>query len=213
MSHSARESLTRWTRAAIDWVYNRSDRETVIIGALVLVAVISLGIALLTRSSTTNTPPSDIRDRADQPRLIRFTNDSGGYRFEYPETWEIRQEGSLSRLQSPNGRILLSFGVTHAHGLDTAASRLASSLSVSPGRSESIGTSRESIAGARALLKSGTTLDPTGRPIRYLAIAIDGRSITYTISITVPSHADPEQVLLDIERIVSSFGASGGSFV
>jgi hypothetical protein len=70
---------------------------------------------------------------------------------------------------------------------------------------ELIGTTRETIAGSPSLLASGTTTDESGRPVRFLAIAVRGDAHNYAITIVVPAGSNPSRVLPRVERLVASF--------
>lgn len=50
----------------------------------------------------------------------------------------------------------------------------------------------------------GTTTDESGRPVRFLAIAVRADVGTYAITILVPAGSDPSRVL-PVERVVASF--------
>lgn len=209
-------TVREWRYAAIDWLRRRDAGQRFGIGALVVISAIAVVVFVaMAPRSTTSTHPLDIPRSPERPQSppLPFLNQVGEYWFAYPRAWDLTEEGSLSRLQSPSGNVVLSFGVSFTDGLERVTTRLVGSLGGVREAGETIGTSRQRIAGAPAFLKSGMTRDETGRLIRYLAIAIGGGSRTYTIFITVPARTDPEQVLSRVERIVTSFGASNESFV
>lgn len=209
-----RRTLRRWRFAAIDWLYEREPAEMFVFGLFVVAAMVAIVVRFFVMSPTStvgSAPPLDIRNGSEGSRsepAVRFLNQAGGYHFAYPEAWDLSQEGKLSQLESPNGNIVLSFGVTLDDNLARATTHLVRRLAGPPREEKVIGTSRERIAGSPAFMRGGMTRDETGTSIRYLAIAIDGDDRTYTISITVPAHVDPENVLSTVESIVTSFGTT-----
>jgi hypothetical protein len=206
-----RPTLRRWSDSAADWLYQRKFAEPIIFGVcLVVSAALVAGAFLMTSASTTRAPPADVSESPKRPERqpIQFVNQAGGYSFAYPQTWDLTQEAAVSRLESRTARIVVTFGVSFANRLERVTTRMVRSRFGPTGEGKMIGTGRQRIAGAPAFLNSGMTRDETGRPTRYLAIAIDGDSRTYTILITVPAHADPEMVLTPVERVVTSFETS-----
>jgi hypothetical protein len=207
-----RRRLGRWRLSAADWYYERKSAQTFILGAVMVVSV-SIGVVVLvtTPSSTPTPPPANISDSPEEPEQqqpVRFMNHAGGYVFEYPDAWQLTHEGDLSNLESPTGRIAMAFGVSPAGRLELVSTRLLRSQFGPTGEGKLIGTKRQRIAGAPAVLQSGLTRDGTGVLIRYLAIAIDGDSREYTILITVSGRSDPARVLRTVEEIVASFETS-----
>jgi hypothetical protein len=138
------------------------------------------------------------------------TNLLGGYTFTYPRTWTVEEEGAETKLASPDGGTVLSFGsgatlqVGDGGGEPAGDQELLRSLG-SIGEPSVLGTAWQQVAGHRSLLVSGTAHDPVGRPIRFLVIAIPGDRPTHTISIVVPAHSAPSQTLPRLEPIVASF--------
>jgi hypothetical protein len=155
------------------------------------------------------TPQDDLPfgiDEIHSPDVRDYTNIPAGYGFSYPSTWELDEGGSSARLESPGGNTVVSFGSLGVTvGLDAATEGLIEALPGSRTSQELIGTTRERIAGSPSLLTSGTATDRSGRPIRFLAIAVRGDVRTYAITIVVPAGSDPSRVLPRVERVVSSF--------
>ena len=138
------------------------------------------------------------------------TNLLGGYAFTYPPTWTVEEEGAETELASPDGETVLSFGsgetlqVGDRGGELPGGHDLLRSLGsiVEP---SVLGTAWQRVAGHRSFLVSGTADDRVGRSIRFLVIAIPGEQPTHAISIVVPAHSAPSQMLPRLERIVASF--------
>jgi hypothetical protein len=155
--------------------------------------------------------PAPGRPPLSAPRgPLVHTNLLGGYTFTYPRTWTVEEEGAETKLASPDGGTVLSFGsgatlqVGDGGGEPAEDQELLRSLG-SIGEPSVLGTAWQQVARHRSLLVSGTAHDPVGRPIRFLVIAIPGDWPTHTISIVVPAHSAPSQMLPRLEPIVSSF--------
>lgn len=156
-------------------------------------------------------PPAPGSPPVSAPRgPLVHTNLLGGYTFTYPRTWTVKEEGAETKLASPDGGTALSFGsgatlqVGDGGGEPAGDQELLRSLG-SIGEPSVLGTAWQQVAGHRSLLVSGTAHDPVGRTIRFLVIAIPGDRPTHTISIVVPAHSAPSQMLPRLEPIVASF--------
>jgi hypothetical protein len=151
----------------------------------------------------------DIPSQAEErPALVAYINQKGGYAFDYPSGWAASKVGTLSRIESPSGRVYLTFNVGARAPLNVASSRLVESLYGKDTTRELLGTRRERIAGAPTLLAGGTAEDEGGKRIRFLAISVRGQAHNYEISIVVPAESDARRLLPRLEEIVSSFQIS-----
>jgi hypothetical protein len=195
----------------LDWFDTQDPRELFVL-ALGIVVVLVVAIIVLPTSEDGRTdarpnPPPLVEER---PTSVEHTNRQGGYGFDYPARWDAMKSGTLSRLESPNGRIIMTFEVG-APGTLNASDRMVESLGGNVTIHELIGTQRERIAGAPSLLASGIGEDETGKRIRFLAISVRGQLHTYEISIVVPVGSEPRRLLPRLEEIVSSFEILGPS--
>ena len=136
---------------------------------------------------------------------VAYRNPAGGYGFTYPASWELIESGERTRLESPSGGVVLSFGIGTSGGLRATTSRLTGSLVGSPSDQELIGSRQDVIGGSRSLLTSGIAESLYGRPVRFLAVAIQGEPDNYGISIVVPLGSNPSRLLPILEGIVTSF--------
>jgi hypothetical protein len=138
------------------------------------------------------------------------TNLLGEYTFTYPRTWTVEEEGADTELASPDGGTVLSFGsgatlqVGDGGGEHPGDQELLRSLG-SIAEPSVLGSAWQQVAGHRSFLVSGTAHDPVGRSIRFVVIAIPGERPRHTISIVVPAHSAPSQMLPRLEPIVASF--------
>jgi hypothetical protein len=138
-------------------------------------------------------------------RELEFTNVPGGYGFSYPSNWDIRQAGTYTELESPNGDTVLSFRRTGGPWGEDTSTDLLGWMTESLYSPVVLGTTRERIAGIQSFLLSGTGRDLVGRRVRFLAIALPGQRPRHLISIVVPADSDPSSMLERVEAIVTSF--------
>jgi hypothetical protein len=192
----------------LDFLHDHDPAELFVLTiGLVVVAAAPFMVVMF---ATPPTSPDDLPIGVDQiqqapPGVIGYTNVAAGYGFSYPSTWELSEVGSSARLESPRGDTVVSFDSVAADGLDAASEGLIEAVPGSVASQELIGTTREQIGGAPSLLTSGTATDESGRPVRFLAIAVRGDVRNYAITIVVPAGSDPSRVLWRVERVVASF--------
>jgi hypothetical protein len=107
---------------------------------------------------------------------------SGGYSFRYPDGWELQTEGAVSKVLSPDRRMVVSVGP----GLDDSlrqtsdefvalVERQYQGVNVSSG-------ARVSVDGSPGLITSGTAINERGAEIRLFAIAMDESGRHYLVT-------------------------------
>lgn len=149
--------------------------------------------------------PSPIQET----RLRSVVNSAGGYGFVVPGSWDVQVAGAQTRVESPDGRLALTFEPGRSGDIESASTRLLASVSEAHAKHELIGRSWEQIGGARALLVSGVAANPKRGSVRFLAITVRARPRNLAIMISVPVGSDPVRVLPRLERIVTSFSIVG----
>jgi hypothetical protein len=207
-----RQSLVRRTARRVidrarDWIDDHDPTELFmsIVGLFLIVGTLMVVFVAATpdpSDTLISLPPRTGQAKSD---VVAYENAIGGYGFTYPSGWELTESGGRSRLESPNGGVVLSFEAGTAGGLEETTTHLVESLGGPPSTRELIGTRRDQIAGSPSLLTSGIGEDRIGRPVRYLAVAIRGEPINYGISILVPAGSSPGRLLPILEQIVASF--------
>ena len=196
------------------------DHALQLFGLTILCSVLTAGVLLIGAYLGRDSEPGGIVHAPvpapESPPLpaqrgpLVYTNLLGGYAFTYPRTWTVEEEGAETELASPDGETMLSLGSGETLQLGNGGAEptgdqyLLRSLGtiVEP---SVLDTAWQQVAGHRSFLVSGTADDPVGRSIRFLVIAIPGERATHTISIMVPAHSAPSQMLPRLERIVASF--------
>jgi hypothetical protein len=196
-------AATRRSHPARDWIADRyRDRALWYFFACLIVTIVLLVVAdSVERSDSTD------RERTDGalPRgYVEHVSRAGAYRFIYPQAWDLRVDGRMTRVTSPDGTIDLSFRPRpkNERGLSPSSLR-----PIDPNLSQEhvIGSRWELIGGSLSLLVGGTATDVSGRRVRFLEISVGAEPQDYAITIVVPFASDPGTVLPRIEAIVSSF--------
>ncbi len=137
--------------------------------------------------------------------LVEYENRTGGYRFIYPQTWDLRNDGRFTQVTSPDGTIDLSFQPRPNGTQGLSASPLLRPSDPEHSHERLIGSRWELIGGSLSLLVGGTATDTSGRRVRFLQISVGAEPRDYSITIVVPFKSDPEEVLPLVEEIVSTF--------
>jgi hypothetical protein len=203
--------------ATLDWIEGYA--LALVLAGIILLTVWAVMLLMVASAGESNdqaapppvdeetTPPSPTQQ--PQQGAVDYVNPTQGYGFSYPGAWSLREEERSTRIESPNGRILLLFEPGAAGDLDGASSRLLGSIAESTANRQLIGLTRRQIDGSRSVLVAGTATNEAGEPVRFLAISIRGELHNYAISIFVPRRSDPARVLPRIEEIVASFDILG----
>lgn len=193
------------------WVDDNELVRPLVVGILVVMALAAFVVAGLVRSGEPNgggvaaAPPTAPPPARDEPsRTTAYENLFGGYAFAYPDTWRLIESGAVAHIKSPNGRLVLSFGLASGPNLAAGSDRTVDTIVQGWADQELTGTTHERIAGSRSLLVGGMISEGEAR-MRFLAITVRARPRNYAISILAPRAADPERVLPVVEEIVASF--------
>jgi hypothetical protein len=209
-------------RGGVDRIRHPAPAFLVALGALLVPATLAvLATSLIDGSKhsgpieasppgTAPTAPTERPIEEPERGTVAHVNSAGDYAFAYPSAWQIEEAEAVTRLESPNGDIVLSFEPGASGDIATASGRLVSSIlgvdGSDPLAGQALtGSAWERIDGSRSFIVSGVTEDPTGRSMRFLAITVRAVPRTYAISGLVPAGSDPTRVLPTIEEIVSSF--------
>lgn len=210
VAHAARRLSPRRAWDAILNLVDAHDlTRPIAVLALLLVAAGAF-VVLATLGEDERRVANADRSPVEERRPSPFVNRPGGYGISVPETWNVSQDGPLTRVASPNGRVVVTFERGSAGELEEASARLLASLLDAQSDQTLIGRTWERIGGSRSLLVSGTATE-SGRAVRFLAIAVKAQPRNYAITITVPTASDPATVLPRLERLLSSFEILGSS--
>jgi len=200
---------SRRSHPARDWIGDPyRDRALWYFFACLIVTVVILVVA----DSVDRSGPTDqAQTEGSLARgFVEHVSRAGGYRFVYPQTWGLRDEGRATRVTSPDGTVDLSFRPRpkDERGLSPSSLR---PIDPKLTHERVIGSRWELIGGSLSLLVGGTATDESGRRVRFLEISVGADPQDYAITIVVPFASDPGDVLPRIEAIVSSFETLGSS--
>lgn len=204
-----RFSARRAWGAALGWIDDNDAARSLPFFALFVVAIGTLLLVVTSGGRQEEGPGIPRFAPPDGERVRSVVNPAGGYEFSVPASWHVRVEGPQTLVQSPDGRIVLTFGLGASGDIEHAATLLLASLNEAHAERELIGRAREQIGGSRALLVSGVAANQKRGSVRFLAITVRAQPRNYAITISVPVGSDPARVLPRLERIVTSFAIVG----
>jgi hypothetical protein len=128
----------------------------------------------------------------------------GGYSFDYPSRWKMRTVGAVTKVSSPDRRVVVSVGPA-PHGPLRRASR--TFMSYVQEHYERVHLSRSvggSIGGPRSLVTRGSLTNNRGTDIRLLAVAISESGQRYLIAGFSHTSVDRGRLRSQVNRIVGS---------
>jgi hypothetical protein len=166
------------------------------------------------RGHASPTPTSPVRPNhptasPSLPDVKVHVNDRAGYLFSYPDSWALSPSGQDAMLVSPDGDVVVSFGLAPIGSLERASDGVLASLTSGYGDVELVaGDVERTEQGERSLVVGGTATDENGDLIRFLAITIQGSDQNRAITVHFSADSDPVAVLPSIREIVASYRIS-----
>lgn len=175
---------------------------------------VSLTVLLMAALSGSAPTPSTHARPVESPTVAAPTEEQrlhinavGGYSFEPPAGWAVHDRGSASELISPDGGVVVSFGLGRPGTLSGAIGALLDSVR---GRYDDVRfgeLERTHVDGHRAAVVSGGLLNEHGVRVRFLGLAMRVGGANRVMAVFVAQPADPAEVIPAIELLVGSFGA------
>lgn len=160
-------------------------------------------------SPTSAAGPNQATASPSLPGVNVHVNDRAGYLFSYPNSWALAPSGQDAMLVSPNGDVVVSFGLAPIGSLERASDGVVASLTNGYGDVELVaGGVERTEQGERSLVVGGTATDANGDLIRFLAITIQGSDQNRAITVHFSADSDPVAVLPSIREIVASYRTS-----
>jgi hypothetical protein len=141
---------------------------------------------------------------------LGHVNAEAGYSFISPSDWVLSEEGTTSKVTSPDMAAIVSFGLGASGDLEEASARFVSSLEEAYGDLVITGTVQSEIGGSPATAVTAEATNEAGVPILVLAITVAGPDRNYAISAFTAREAGSELSQV-IEEIVASFRPPAGS--
>jgi len=208
-----------WSRRG---VASRTAILVTVLSALLAVPVIALIRAgrdtPVPSSGTPATPAASPEIRAgrdtsaaeDQlPGFGVHVNEQAGYLFSYPDAWTLSHSGETTRLLSPKGDIVMTFGLAPSRALEPASDRVVAKVASSYSDVELVtGEVERTPQGQPSLVVGGRATDASGAAVRFLVITIRGTDQTRAITVRFAAGSDPLDSLPVIREIVASFRTS-----
>ena len=135
-----------------------------------------------------------------------YVNAQAGYRFSYPDSWQLSRSEETVRLVSSDGGVVMVFGVAPPGPLDEASVRVVESLTDTYRNAKLVtGGIERTSGGIRFLIIGGKAIHATGAPVGFLAITIQGTDENQAITVRFAAHSDPLDALPAIRKIIASY--------
>ena len=135
-----------------------------------------------------------------------YVNAQAGYRFSFPDSWQLSRSEETARLVSSDGGVVMVFGVAPSGPLEEASVRVVESLTDTYRNAKLVtGGIERTPAGIRFLMVGGKVAHATGAPVRFLVITIQGPDENQAITVRFSTHSDPLDALPAIRKIIASY--------
>jgi hypothetical protein len=135
-----------------------------------------------------------------------YVNAQAGYRFSYPDSWQLSRSEETVRLVSSDGGVVMVFGVAPPGPLEEASVRVVESLTDTYRNAKLVtGGIERTSGGIRFLMVGGKAIHATGAPVGFLAITIQGTDENQAITVRFAAHSDPLDALPAIRKIIASY--------
>lgn len=145
------------------------------------------------------------------PSLIggdnEVVNTAGGYAIEVPDGWSSSQEDRTTKVTSPDGSTVITFGLGRTGPLPVAATMFFQQVGRNYENVQVFPPDAKKIGGLDALVYGGAGTNAKGTQIRFLAITVQNTDspTNYGITVFTEANTDPAAVLPDANKIVDSF--------
>ncbi len=135
-----------------------------------------------------------------------YVNAQAGYRFSYPDSWQLSRSEETARLVSSDGGVVMVFGVAPPGPLEEASVRVVESLTDTYRNAKLVtGGIERTPGGVRFLMVGGKATHATGAPVGFLAVTIQGPDENQAITVRFSAHSDPLEALPAIRKIIASY--------
>ncbi|MGH3911350.1 MAG: hypothetical protein ACRDRM_11030 [Pseudonocardiaceae bacterium] len=159
--------------------------------ALLLAAVSGMAAWMLKDNVTTSTE--------------QVVNTTGGYRIEVPDGWTSTQDGRTTKVKSPEGDTLITFGLGRTGPLPVAATLFFQQVGGGYDNVQVFPPEGKKIRGLPALVDGGMGTNDKKEQVRFLAISVENAPTNYGITVFTSAGSDPKTVLPEVNRVVDSF--------
>lgn len=166
---------------------------TLIAVVALLLAAVSGMAALLLKDPVTTTSANEV------------TNTAGGYRIDVPDGWSSTQDGRTTKVKSPEGDTLITFGLGRTGPLPVAATLFFQQVGSGYENVQIFPPEGKKIHGQQALVYGGIGTNNKKAKVRFLTITVENAPTNYGITVFTAAGSDPKKVLPDVNRVVDSF--------
>jgi hypothetical protein len=132
-------------------------------------------------------------------------NTAGGYRIEVPEGWSSTQEDRVTKVNSPDGMAVITFGLGRTGPMPVAATLFFQQVGSEYTEVQVFPPEARQIGGLPALIYGGAGINAKDTRIRFLAITVENSPTNYGITVFTLADSDPQAVLPQANQIVDSF--------
>ena len=154
-----------------------------------------------------------VMNREELPPPIEtahYQNPDAGYSFDYPRSWELREEGTTATVLHPTRQALVSFGVGPNGSAQEASDQLIGEIRRSQQEVEAGEPVTRRLAGRPAIMVAGTAKNKGGEAIEFLAVTVHAANRNFLIVLYAAVDADPEQIVAPTRAMLASFEPPGG---
>jgi hypothetical protein len=195
----------RWLEQQAQLRRRRMWTRLFVAGGLVLVYPVAVGISLYVNRSSPSTLQQAQVDTVGVAVAERYVNVEGGFAFRAPQDWSVRSAASTTEVASPGGTVTISIQAAPDGDIDVASETFVESLTTGWTDTQAEAPKSRTVGDLPAVSVSGTAVDETGSPIRFLSIVADSGVRNHAISLAVPRTWDAVSFMPAIEEVLSSF--------
>jgi hypothetical protein len=146
-----------------------------------------------------------LNDSSGPVATNEVVNTEGGYRILVPDDWTTTQDGRTTKVKSPDGQTLITFGLGRSGPLPVAATLFFQQVGSNYREVQIFPPEGKKIGSRPALTYGGAGKNSKDVPIRFLAISVENTPTNYGITVFTEANTDPQVVLPVASRIVDSF--------
>lgn len=173
-------------------------------GAVIAALLIEMVVVVVAIRNEPSPPPSSAVDHrstgAEQAENL-IVNEAGGYSFAAPEGWKLDQDGSITRVESPDGETIVTIAEAPAGDVLGASDELLAAIEENYPSFRVNGRSVDRAAGALAIEVRGRVTNSSHAPLRFHLVVVEGQEqnlgITAFSRVNDVEHRDETEDAID----------------
>ncbi|MGH3903877.1 MAG: hypothetical protein ACRDTE_06780 [Pseudonocardiaceae bacterium] len=146
-----------------------------------------------------------LKDNLTATSGTEVVNPTGGYRIEVPDDWSSTQDGRTTKVTSPEGDTLITFGLGRTGPLPVAATLFFQQVGSGYDKVQVFPPEGKQIGGLSSLVYGGVGTNDKNARVRFLVITMENTPTNYGVTVFTQAGSDPKAVLPDVNRVVDSF--------